>query len=88
MQIPMLKAAIADKAFFSNKNHPARQLLDTLGEISARLPADFNTTSALFWLLESIIHELIEGYKNDAGIFELVRQRCVALMEEEDARVE
>src|SRR5882672_1229980 len=37
MQIPMLKVAIADKAFFSKKTHPARQLLDTLGDIAVRL---------------------------------------------------
>src|SRR4029079_17327266 len=42
LQIPMLKVAIADKTFFSRKTHPARQLLDTLGDISLRLPADFN----------------------------------------------
>jgi hypothetical protein len=32
-----------DKTFFSNKEHPARLLLEKLGEIAERLPADFNT---------------------------------------------
>ncbi|HEX7811770.1 MAG TPA: DUF1631 family protein, partial [Burkholderiales bacterium] len=31
LQIPFLKVAIADKAFFSKKAHPARQMLDSLG---------------------------------------------------------
>jgi len=48
MQIPMLKVAIADKEFFSKKTHPARRLLDTLGEISSRLPADFNVSNPLY----------------------------------------
>ncbi|MGH6631600.1 MAG: DUF1631 family protein, partial [Burkholderiales bacterium] len=61
MQIPMLKVAIADKALFSEKSHPARRLLDTLGELSLRLPADFNASSPLFGRLEVIIQELING---------------------------
>lgn len=88
IQIPMLKVAIADKEFFSKKTHPARLLLDTLGEIAIRLPADFNTQSALFGHLETILHELITGYQDDVGIFKLVRDQLVALMAREDQRIE
>ena len=31
LQIPILKVAILDKKFFSNKTHPTRKLLDSLG---------------------------------------------------------
>src|SRR5262249_42142319 len=40
LQIPMLKVAIADKALFAKKSHPARQLLDTFGEVAVRLADD------------------------------------------------
>jgi hypothetical protein len=36
LQLPMLKVAIADKDLFSGKNHPARQLLNTLGQVGLR----------------------------------------------------
>jgi Protein of unknown function (DUF1631) len=88
MQIPMLKVAIADKELFSKKTHPARQLLDTLGEIAIRLPADFNTESKLFAHLESILQELVSGYENDVEIFSIVRDGLVTLMAREDARLE
>ena len=88
MQIPMLKVAIADKAFFSTKTHPARQLLDALGEIALRLPADFSTSSPLFARLESILQELIDGFQDKLEIFDTVRERLQALMAEEDQRVE
>jgi len=88
LQIPMLKVAIADKEFFSKKDHPARLLLDTLGEIAIRLPADFNTKSALFGHLETILQELITGFKDEVDIFDIVREQLVALMASEDRRIE
>jgi len=88
MQIPMLKVAIADKSFFSTKTHPARQLLDTLGEIASCLPADFSPAHALFPRLEGILEELVSGYQDNVEIFTKVRERLEALLEEEDQRIE
>jgi len=88
LQIPMLKVAIADKDLFSKKDHPARLLLDTLAEIAIRLPADFNIESKLFAHLETILQELITGYKEDIEIFSIVRDQLVELMKREDERVE
>ena len=88
LQIPILKVAIADKDLFSNKTHPARRLLDTLGEIAIRLPVDFNTGSALFGHLETILQELISGFKDEVDIFDIVRDQLIALMASEDQRVE
>ena len=88
LQIPMLKVAISDKTLFSRKNHPARQLLDTLGEISSRLPADFNASSPLFGRLQSIIGELLAGFEEDIGIFEVAREKLQSLIVEEDQQAE
>jgi hypothetical protein len=88
LQIPMLKVAIADKAFFSKKTHPARQMLDTLGEISARLPADFDASSPMYGRLDAILHELIDGFEDDIAIFDAVRERLQSLVAEEDQRIE
>ncbi|HWQ39242.1 MAG TPA: DUF1631 family protein [Burkholderiales bacterium] len=88
LQIPMLKVAIADKAFFSKKTHPARQLLDTLGEISARLPPDFDASNPLYGRLQAILQELIDGFEDDIEIFNGARERLQALMIEQDARIQ
>ena len=87
LQIPMLKVAIADKAFFSNKAHPARLLLDTLGEVAVRLPADFNSTNPLFGRLETVIQEVMVGFQDNTEIFDTVRGKVQALMAEEDQRL-
>jgi hypothetical protein len=88
LQIPMLKVAIADKDLFSKKDHPARVLLDTLGEIAIRLPADFNIESKLYAHLETILQELITSYKEDVEIFDIVRDQLTMLMKREDERIE
>lgn len=88
LQIPMLKVAIADKTLFSRKSHPARQLLDTLGEFSARLPADFDTSSALFERMQAVIWELIKGFEDNIEIFDVVRGKIQQLIAEEDQRAE
>jgi hypothetical protein len=84
----MLKVAISDKTLFSRKTHPARHLLDTLGEISARLPADFNASSPLFGRLQGLIGELLGGFEEDIGIFEVVREKLQSLIVEEDQQAE
>jgi hypothetical protein len=88
LQIPMLKVAIADKAFFSKKNHPARHMLDTLGEIAARLPPEVNASNDLFRQIEAILQELIERFEDNIEIFNEVRERLTALIGAEDQRAQ
>lgn len=88
MQIPILKVAIADKDFFSKKSHPARRMIDTLGEISLRLPADFNASNPLFGRLEAIIQELINGFQDKIEVFDAVREQLQILTAEEDQRLD
>lgn len=87
MQISILKVAIADKAFFSSKTHPARRMLDTLGEISLRLPSTFGVAHPLFGRLETFIQDLLRGFQDNIEIFDEVRERLQSLVQEEDQRV-
>jgi hypothetical protein len=88
LQIPVLKVAIADKAFFSSKSHPTRRLLESLGEIALRLPPDFDASDALFTRLEGIINELLQEFGQDTAIFDAARERLEAMLTEEEARVQ
>jgi hypothetical protein len=87
LQIPMLKVAIADKAFFSRKTHPARLMLDAFGEIALRLPPDLSTDHPLFVKLEAIVQYVVDGFQDDVAIFEAVQQQLLGVIAEEDARV-
>ncbi len=88
MQIPMLKVAIADKSFFSTKTHPARRLLDTLGEVAFRLPAHFSPADPLFARLQSILEALVAGFKDNLEIFAKAREEVEGLLAEEDQRAD
>ena len=88
LQIPMLKVAILDKAFFSSRTHPARQLLDTLGEIAVGLPADFDSSSPLYQRVEAIVQKLIEGFQDSLEIFDTLRQELQDLVAEDNQRVQ
>jgi exonuclease VII small subunit len=88
LQIPTLKVAILDKSFFSKKSHPARQLLDALGEVALGLPADFHTSAPLFAGLDGIVQRLIDGFQDDITIFEKARGELETVLAEENKRAE
>ncbi len=52
LQIPVVKVAVLDKKFFSKKSHPARRLLDTLGEFALGLDESFDQNSPVYKKLE------------------------------------
>ncbi|MEX0960750.1 MAG: DUF1631 family protein [Burkholderiales bacterium] len=88
LQIPILKVAIADKAFFATKHHPARLMLDTLGEIAARMLNDIDASNPAFVRLDKLLQALLEGFEDDIGIFEATREQLKTLLDEEEQRVE
>ncbi len=87
LQLPMLKVALADKDLFTKKGHPARQLLDTLGQVGLRLPGDFDDTSPLFGKLEGYLEEIVEGFQDNTQIFDTIRERLEEIISEYDHRV-
>ena len=88
LQIPMLKVAIADKGFFSKKTHPARLALDRFGEIALRLPPDFDARSPFFAQLEEIVQQLLDGFRDDLGIFTRVEEQLRSVIEQDERRIE
>ena len=88
LQIPMLKVAIADKSFFTNKTHPARALLDTFGDLAARLPADFGTEHPTFKRIEVLLQQIVEMFQEDVAVFDVARTQVGALIAEHDAHVQ
>jgi hypothetical protein len=88
LQIPMLKVAILDKAFFSTRTHPARQLLDTLGEIAVGLPADIDSSNPLYKRVETTVEKLLAGFEDNLEIFEALRLELQEVVTQENERVE
>ena len=88
LQIPMLKVAIADKSFFTNKTHPARALLDTFGDLAARLPTEFGTQHPTFVRIEALVQQIVDTFQEDVGVFEGARAQLEALIAEHDEHIQ
>ncbi|HYL18383.1 MAG TPA: DUF1631 domain-containing protein [Burkholderiales bacterium] len=88
LQIPVVKVAVLDKKFFSKKSHPARRMLDTIGEFAVGLDEKFDETSPVYKKLEEIIQKVIEDFVDDIDIFETLQTDLLALIREENTRAE
>jgi hypothetical protein len=85
LQIPMLKIAIADKNIFSKKDHPARVMLDIIGDFAGHLPQDFDKGHPIYPKLDAILHELIEKFDDKVDIFVATNEKLRALVAETEA---
>jgi hypothetical protein len=70
LQIPVLKVAILDKAFFSKKSHPVRRLLDTLADASVAFAGEASRDDPLYKKIEVIVDRVHGEFDTDVTLFE------------------
>jgi hypothetical protein len=70
LQIPMLKAALLDKAFFSARSHPARRLLDALAESALGLDEDDTRGVETLSMIDGVVDRVLERFDSDLALFE------------------
>jgi len=69
LQIPMLKAAMVDRGFFSRKNHPGRQLLNRLADAGLGWTPDEGVDDPLFRKIHDVVDHISRDFVDDLGIF-------------------
>jgi hypothetical protein len=69
LQIPILKVAIVDKAFFSRKSHPARRLLDLLADASMGIAGNGGRDDPLFGEMTRIVARVQDAYESNLQVF-------------------
>jgi len=69
LQIPLLKAAILDPSFFSDREHPARVLLDTMAMAAAGLEPDTDGENPVCVELRRVAVTVQSEFANDVEIF-------------------
>lgn len=79
LQVPVLKAAIIDRSFFTNRDHPARQVLDLIGSLTVKTGKDGSGSDPMLDEVESVIQRIISEYDQDASIFEQAVYTLLAL---------
>jgi len=75
LQVPLLRVALQDRAFFVRQQHPARQLLNAVAEAGAVWLAEDEADPQLNAKLQSAVSHVVTHYDGDAEVFEAANQQ-------------
>lgn len=70
LQIPVLKAAMIDQAFFSKKTHPTRRLLNMLAEAATGWENTLTHDSPIYRKVDGIVQRILDTFEDDLSIFD------------------
>jgi hypothetical protein len=78
LQIPVLKAAMLDRNFFSESNHPVRRMLDAIATLSVHLP-DTDAGRARLDIISDIVSRVVDEFEKDVAVFDAAAVELEAL---------
>ena len=70
LQVPILKTALVDRTFFSDRKHPARRVLDHLAAAAIGATGDAGYRAAFELTAAGIVDEICRDFQVDVAIFE------------------
>lgn len=87
LQIPILKVAIKDKAFFSKPSHPARKLLNSVAKAGIGW-SDFSERrrDKLYGEIHSIVEHILNDYDGDLSLFQSLNDEFDTFLAREDRK--
>lgn len=88
LQMPVLRAAMLDGAFFSKKSHPSRLLVNALAHAGIGWSPTMGHEDPLYRKIEAIVHRVLEEFSEDIGLFDELRADLEKFLEEEDKSAE
>jgi uncharacterized protein DUF1631 len=88
LQIPVLKAAMLDGAFFSKKSHPSRLLVNALAHAGIGWSPTMGTEDPLYKKIEQLVHRVLDEFADDIGLFEELRKELEEFLLEEEKSAE
>lgn len=84
LQIPVLRVALNDRTFFSQRRHPARELLDRLEKIAINWSPSIDGMVILD-RVEALVSRIQETYETDLDVFEIAVNELDSLSGEIEA---
>ena len=69
LQIPVLKAAMLDRNFFSESNHPVRRMLDAIATLAIHLPEN-EAGNARLEAISQVVSRVLKNFEKDISVFE------------------
>ncbi|MEH6912307.1 MAG: DUF1631 domain-containing protein [Oceanicoccus sp.] len=87
LQIPVLKIALHDKAFFSDGSHPTRKLINAIAEASIGWDDSSQPEKdRLYDVITKITHEINEQYEDDNNVFTAKYNELQLFIEQTDRK--
>jgi len=83
LQIPIIKASMADQEFFIYDDHPARLLLDTIADVGVGITEH---TDEMFKHLDKIISTILGEYDLTTETFQTALDNLNTIIEEQEAK--
>ncbi|MCA1926729.1 MAG: DUF1631 domain-containing protein [Thiobacillus sp.] len=87
LQIPVLKAAMLDRTFFSQTHHPVRRMLDAVASLAVHLP-DTEAGKARLEAISSVIGKVLDNFEQDIALFAEAAEELEAMHAQLDDQVE
>ncbi len=92
LQIPLLKVAISDNAFFSKKQHPARRLLNQMAQSAMGIDEETRIDgSPLLQKIDYIVNRILNDFQDNIALFDellLEFERFQSLSEVQESRTQ
>ncbi len=88
LQIPVLKAALLDGAFFSKKSHPSRLFVNALAQAGIGWSPTMGFEDPLYKKVEQLVRRVLDDFTDDIYLFDELRKDLEAFLAEEERSAE
>jgi hypothetical protein len=88
LQIPVLKAAMLDGAFFAKKTHPSRLLVNALADAGLGWSPDMGNDDPLYRKIEHIVRRILDEFADNLVLFDELREELETFLTEEERAAE
>jgi hypothetical protein len=84
LQVPILKIALTNKAFFSDQRHPARRLMDIIAAAARGWGKDGERR--LLEAVQGSVKKVVDDFESDTGVFRAQSEQLERILQEADQR--
>ena len=87
LQIPVLKAAMLDRNFFSQSKHPVRRMLDATAKLAVHLP-DNKAGNARLEAISKVVSRVLDSFEKDIAVFDTAAEELEAMGDQLEDQLE
>ncbi|HTP99432.1 MAG TPA: DUF1631 family protein [Casimicrobiaceae bacterium] len=87
LQVPIVKSALLDRTFFSDKRHPARLLLDHLADAAIGTAHHDEYRAAFVAMAQRVIDDIVSDFDIDISVFRSADERVRDFVETERRQI-